>query len=80
MLFCSINPNKFLFMTPKFLFTDFDKICSFMQGSNEQTYFQELVAVLAEHHCGCRRSRLSVIYSSSLSFLGPHGCWILEIV
>lgn len=25
MFFCSINPNKFLFMTPKFLFTDFDK-------------------------------------------------------
>jgi len=35
MFFCSINPNKFLFMTPKFLFTDFDKIFSVMQGSKE---------------------------------------------
>ena len=25
MFFCSINPNKFLFMTPRFLFTDLIK-------------------------------------------------------
>jgi hypothetical protein len=51
--------------------------------SKEYTYFQELVDVLAEYHYGCRRRRRrspSLIYSSSLSFLGPLGCWILEIV
>lgn len=38
--FYSVNLNKFLFRTPKFLFTDFDKICGVMQGKLGVTLFQ----------------------------------------